>query len=99
MTRNLVGGGGYVFSERVMRALSEVVGKQSAHLLVYEASMAGREAGLSFREALERLPGITALLTGADLDRLLDPTASSPAPGAYVDRVLDQARTAGDGTR
>jgi adenylosuccinate lyase len=91
MRRNLTGGGGYVFSERVMRALAEVVGKQTAHLLVYEASMTGREAGWSFREALERAPGIVEHLTAGDLDALLDPAAASPAPSAYVDRVLDSA--------
>lgn len=91
MARNLVGGGGYVFSERVMRELAGTLGKQTAHLVVYEASMAGREAGLTFREALEREPRVTGHLSPADLDRLLDPAATSPAPGAYVDRVLERA--------
>src|SRR5205085_1865574 len=39
MAANLERGGGYLFSERVMGALAGKVGKQSANLLVYEASM------------------------------------------------------------
>jgi adenylosuccinate lyase len=93
MARNL-GRDGYVFSERVMRALAEEVGKQSAHTLVYEASMAGREAGLSFREALERTPAITKHLGPADLDRLLDPGTPNPSTRRYVDRVLERAQRA-----
>src|SRR5581483_1610642 len=43
MAANVVAGGGYLFSERVMAALAAKVGKQTAHRLVYEASMAGIE--------------------------------------------------------
>ncbi|HET9770614.1 MAG TPA: adenylosuccinate lyase family protein, partial [Acidimicrobiia bacterium] len=73
MEANVVRGGGYLFSERVMAALAAKVGKQSAHLLVYEASMAGIDAGLSFRAALEAAPAVTKVLSPADLDELLDP--------------------------
>jgi len=89
MARNLEGGGGYVHSERVMRALAERTGKQTAHTLVYDAAMAGREAGLSFRQALERSPEIVKHLSPADLDRLLDPAEALASAGAYVDRVLE----------
>ncbi len=76
MAANVVRGGGYVFSERVMAALAAKVGKQSAHLLVYEASMAGIEAGRPFREALEAVPAITKVLSSAELDELFDPDAA-----------------------
>jgi adenylosuccinate lyase len=88
MAANVIRGGGYVFSERVMAALSAKVGKQSAHLLVYEASMAGIEGGRSFREALEAVPAITKVLSPAELDELLDPdTAVGEAP-EIVDEIL-----------
>jgi adenylosuccinate lyase len=88
MAANVVGGGGYLFSERVMGALAETVGKQSAHLLVYEASMAGIEAGRSFRKALEAVPAITDVLSPADLDELLDPQAAVGQAPEIVDEIL-----------
>ena len=99
MARNVMLGGGYVLSERVMTALAAKVGKQSAHLLVYEASMAGIESGASFRDALEAVPAITKVLSPAELDELLDPsTAVGEAPDV-VDEILaslgDRERSAG----
>jgi adenylosuccinate lyase len=94
MAANLTGDG-YAFSERVMRALADKVGKQTAHLLVYDASMAAREEGLDFRAALLRTPGITAHLDEAAIDQLLDPATPNPAARAYVDRVLARARDEG----
>ena len=88
MAANVVRGGGYLFSERVMAALAAKVGKQSAHLLVYEASMAGVEAGRSFREALEAVPAITDVLSAADLDELLDPAAAVGQAPEMVDEIL-----------
>ncbi|HYT40368.1 MAG TPA: adenylosuccinate lyase, partial [Acidimicrobiia bacterium] len=88
MAANLVGSGGYLFSERVMAALAAKVGKQSAHLLVYEASMAGVEAGRSFREALEAVPAITDLLSKGELDELLDPAAAVGQAPEIVDEIL-----------
>ena len=88
MAANVTRGGGYVFSERVMAALAAKLGKQSAHLLVYEASMAGVEAGRSFREALEAVPAITDVLSAADLDELLDPAAAVGQAPEIVDEIL-----------
>jgi adenylosuccinate lyase len=88
MAANVVRGGGYVFSERVMGALAAKVGKQSAHLMVYEAAMAGIEAGQPFRAALEAVPAITKVLSPTELDELLDPaTAVGQAP-EIVDEIL-----------
>jgi adenylosuccinate lyase len=88
MAANVVRGGGYVFSERVMAALSAKVGKQSAHLLVYEAAMAGIEAGQPFRAALEAVPAITKVLSPAELDELLDPDAAVGQAPEIVDEIL-----------
>jgi adenylosuccinate lyase len=99
MAANIARSGGYLFSERVMAALSAKVGKQSAHLLVYEASMAGIEAGHSFRDALEAVPAITKVLSPAELDELLDPGAAVGEAPEIVDEILaslgDRERTAG----
>ena len=88
MAANIVRGGGYLFSERVMAALAAKLGKQTAHLLVYDASMAGVEAGRSFREALEAVPAITDALSKAELDELLDPGAAVGQAPEIVDEIL-----------
>jgi adenylosuccinate lyase len=99
MAANIERDGGYLFSERVMAALAAKLGKQSAHLLVYEASMAGIEAGLSFREALEAVPAITKVLSTRDLDELLDPGSAVGQAPEIVDEILaslgDRDRAAG----
>jgi adenylosuccinate lyase len=71
-----------------MAALSTKVGKQSAHLLVYEASMAGIEAGLSFRDALDAVPAITKVLSPAEIDDLLDLDAAIGEAPEVVDEIL-----------
>ena len=71
-----------------MAALAAKVGKQTAHLLVYEASMAGIEAGLSFRAALEAAPAITKVLSAAELDELLDVDAAVGEAPEIVDEIL-----------
>jgi adenylosuccinate lyase len=88
MAANVVRGGGYLLSERVMAALAATLGKQSAHRLVYEASMAGVEAGRSFRAALEATPAITDVLSPADLDQLLDPSVAVGEAPEIVDEIL-----------
>src|SRR5688572_28413008 len=52
MRKNLDSLGGFLLSERVMFALSDKLGKQTAHDLVYEASMAGLEKGVTFERSL-----------------------------------------------
>lgn len=88
MSANIVRGGGYLFSERVMAALAAKVGKQSAHLLVYEASMAGIESGQTFRQALDAVPAITKELSPAELDDLLNPEAAVGEAPEIVDEIL-----------
>ena len=88
MATNLGARGGYVLSERVMHALSGRVGKQSAHLMVYEASMAGVEQGLSLREALAASPEVGKHLSAAELDALCDPSAAVDQAPEVVDEIL-----------
>ena len=90
MAANVAAQGGWVQSEPVMRALTDRLGKHTAHELVYAASMRGQAEGRTLREALTAEPAIAAALTAEELDRLLDPvTAASPAI-ALVDRVLSE---------
>ncbi|UCF74338.1 MAG: adenylosuccinate lyase [Betaproteobacteria bacterium] len=87
--------GGFLLSERVMFALAEKVGKQTAHELVYEASMRGIEQGITFEEALLRDERIGTALTRAELRASLDPTTYVGLAPQIVDDVLAQVRAAG----
>jgi adenylosuccinate lyase len=88
MRENLDASGGYVLSEPVMRALAERVGKHTAHELVYEAALAGRQRGVDLRTALLAESRITAHLKTEDIDRCLDPRAALGAAPSFVDRVV-----------
>jgi adenylosuccinate lyase len=92
MRRNLDLTQGYVLSEAVMLALARSAGKQSAHTVIYEASMRGVEAGWTFREALLREPRVSAHLSAEQIDALLDYRAHIGEIPQMVERVLARAR-------
>jgi len=87
--------GGFLLSERVMFALSDKVGKQTAHDLVYEASMRGIEGGVSFEQALMQDGRVAAALTPAELKKVLDPTTYVGLAPQIVDKVLADAKASG----
>jgi adenylosuccinate lyase len=95
MRENLDALGGFLLSERVMFALAGKVGKQTAHDLVYEASMHGIEGGVSFEQSLMRNERVRAALTKAELAAVLDPTTYVGHAPAIVDRVLAEQRASG----
>jgi adenylosuccinate lyase len=95
MRRNLDLLGGFLLSERVMFALSDKVGKQTAHELVYEASMRGIESGVSFEQALMQDRRVAAALGPDELRRALDPTTYVGLAPQIVDRVLADAKASG----
>jgi adenylosuccinate lyase len=95
MRRNLDMLGGFLLSERVMFVLSDKVGKQTAHDLVYEASMHGIERGISFEQALMQDKRVAAALTKEELAKALDPTTYVGLAPEIVDNVLAQTRASG----
>ena len=88
MAANVDAQGGYVQSEPVMRALTDRLGKHTAHEVVYAAAMRGRAAGLTLREALGADAAVAAALSAVELDALLDPVTAARPAIALVDRVL-----------
>jgi adenylosuccinate lyase len=92
MRRNLDSTRGYVLSEAVMLALAQKVGKQTAHQIVYEASMRGVEQGLTFKQALLGDARVTARLSEREIDALLDYRAHVGMIPQMIDRVLEQAK-------
>jgi adenylosuccinate lyase len=95
MRRNLDMLGGFLLSERVMFVLSGKVGKQTAHDLVYEASMHGIERGISFEQVLMQDKRVAAALTKEELAKALDPTTYVGLAPEIVDNVLAQTRASG----
>jgi adenylosuccinate lyase len=92
MRRNLDALGGFLLSERVMFELSEKVGKQTAHDLVYEASMHGIENNLSFEDALMQNPRVKQAMSAAEIKAVLDPATYVGRAPEIVDEVLAQQR-------
>jgi adenylosuccinate lyase len=95
MRRNLDALGGFLLSERVMFALADKLGKQTAHELVYDAAMQGHDRGISFEQALMDNPRVGQALSREELDALLDPTSYVGLAPAIVERVLAETRAAG----
>ncbi len=87
MAQNLASHRGYLMSEPVLRALSDRLGKHTAHDVVYAASMAGIEAGQDFESAL-RADRRLDVITDAELRDLLDVRGALGSAGEFVDRVL-----------
>jgi len=95
MRKNLDALGGFLLSERVMFELSEKVGKQTAHELVYEASMHGIEKSMSFEDALMQNARVKQAMTVAEIKAVLDPTTYVGRAPEIVDEVLAQERKKG----
>jgi adenylosuccinate lyase len=95
MRRNLDTLGGFLLSERVMFALAEPLGKQTAHEAVYEAAMRGLEEGITFEKALMESPQVQNAIGTQALKALLDPTTYVGFAPQIVDRVLAEARASG----
>jgi adenylosuccinate lyase len=86
MLSNIDAHRGYLLSEPVMRALAERLGKHTAHETVYAAAMGGIDAGQDFRTALRADARLDAI-SDAELDELLQVSASLGSSAAFADRV------------
>ncbi len=92
MRRNLDATQGMITAEAVMMALAPAVGRQEAHHLVAAACRRALETGSHLREVLGAEPRVTAHLSRARLDALLDPLNYTGLAGAFVDRVVADTR-------
>ncbi|MGH7417191.1 MAG: adenylosuccinate lyase [Candidatus Rokuibacteriota bacterium] len=92
MRTNLDRLGGLLLSEAVMLRLGPSLGRNAAHDVVYETAMAAYEGQGRFRDLLLADPRVAPALGAAELDRLLDPAGYTGLAGAFVDRVLADAR-------
>jgi adenylosuccinate lyase len=76
-----------------MFELSEKIGKQTAHELVYEISMRGIENNIPFEKVLMDDPKVRGAMSDAELKAALDPTTYVGLAPEIVDEVLAQAKS------
>jgi 3-carboxy-cis,cis-muconate cycloisomerase len=79
---------GMILAEAVTMALAERIGKPHAHERIERACRAGVAEGRTLRAVLSDDPVVSAHLTAADLDRLLDPRRYTGQARWFIDRVL-----------
>jgi adenylosuccinate lyase len=95
MRGNLDTLGGFLMSERVMFALAEPLGKQTAHEAVYTAAMRGIAEGMTFEQALMQSPQVQQAIGTQTLRALFDPTTYVGLAPEITERVLEEARASG----
>lgn len=88
MRRNLDLLDGLIMSEAIMLRLAEFVGRQTAHDIVYEASMEAFEKGIPFRELLVKDKSISSHLSLGEVEDLLNPSNYVDHCGTLVDGVI-----------
>jgi 3-carboxy-cis,cis-muconate cycloisomerase len=89
MRANLDLGGGLIMAEAVMLDLGLTLGRQHAHDIVYDAAQAAFVEGKSFSSVLAADKRVTAHLSPAEIDALIDPTAYT---GLCADMARDAAK-------
>ncbi|MBP9929779.1 MAG: adenylosuccinate lyase family protein [Burkholderiaceae bacterium] len=89
MRANLEAGGGFMLSEAIMLALAPHIGRDAAHLLLYQLAIDARANGRSLVDAVRGEPGITSLLDASALDALLDVASHTGCCAEMVNRVLE----------
>lgn len=89
-----------ISTEALMFLLGEKIGKQSAHTLIYDASL-GCD-GCDPNGLIDRLmahPDINQHFSREDLEKAIDPSIHTGLSGEIIDRVLAEARTLPRSTR
>jgi 3-carboxy-cis,cis-muconate cycloisomerase len=92
MRRNLDLSGGLIMAEALMLELGKQIGRQRAHDAVYEAAQASVNESRPFRETLAAEPHVSAALTPAQVDALLDPARYIGLCREFAERGAAQAR-------
>jgi adenylosuccinate lyase len=79
-------------SERLMLALGEHIGKQTAHERVYELSQRAHDSGQSLRQLLDAEPEVGCLLEVEHVDQIFDPSQYLGASAQLTHRAVAEAR-------
>ena len=91
--RNLDLLGGLNMAESVMIVLAEHVGRQEAHSIIRDCSIAAHEGGMSLKDALLKRDAVTAHLGADEIEAALDPYSYIGTAVEQVDAVVARLRT------
>jgi adenylosuccinate lyase len=93
MRQNLDLSGGLIMAEALMLELGKQIGRQRAHDAVYEAAQTAVTQSRSFRDTLAEDPHVSAGLTAAQVEALLDPARYTGLCSQFAERGAAAART------
>ena len=94
MLKNLEATHGLIFAEAVTIAVGGHIGKMSAHMLVELACKKARLEYRHLKDVIREEPGLQAILTPADLERLFDVRNYLGSAEEFVQRVLAEVSSA-----
>jgi adenylosuccinate lyase len=92
MRENLDLSGGLIMAEALMLELGRQIGRQRAHDAVYEAAQASATQARPFREMLAADPHVSARLSPAQVEALLDPAQYTGLCRQFAERGAATAR-------
>ncbi|MCI8212914.1 3-carboxy-cis,cis-muconate cycloisomerase [Pseudomonas sp. S25] len=93
MLTNLDSTQGLVLAEAVSIALARRIGRDAAHHLIEQSCRRAVQEGLHLREVLGADPQVSAELSSAELDHLLDPANYLGLAQQWVERAVALAKT------
>jgi len=88
MLENLDSTKGLVLAEAVSIALAKRLGRDAAHHLIEQCCRSAVEQGSHLRQVLGQHPQVSAELSTAELDQLLDPANYLGQAGRWVERAV-----------
>jgi adenylosuccinate lyase len=91
MIANMELSDGMLFSERALMILAERMGRQAAHEVLYDLTMAAAESGTHLRDALHASATIMEHFSADEVDGIFDPYAAVDTAAQIVDRVCPPA--------
>ena len=86
--RNLYMTKGLIVSERVMLTLGQYIGRQTAHDVIYEASMKAFEEDTLLGDILKQDERVTSRIPAEVLEEVLEPMNYTGSCGKMVDQVV-----------
>jgi adenylosuccinate lyase len=92
MRANLDLSGGLIMAEALMLELGKQIGRQRAHDAIYDAAQATVTESRPFRDLLARDPHVSAKLSPAQVDALLDPAQYAGLCRQFAERGAATAR-------
>ena len=93
MESNLFVQNGLLLSEAVMMSLSDKLGRQEAHEIVYKICMEVFENGGALKDALMQNSLVCSHIAESEIDAMLDPHVYTGLAATFVDRVVSGQHT------